>query len=120
MNLVPAQQNVKAFHAHLYYQDEQGVETAKAVAAQAVTLFDIKVGRFHQQAVGPHPVWSCQLSFRAEHFGEVVTWLMLNRRTLDVFLHPVTGDDYFDHTQGCGWLGRSYELDLSQFSPSNP
>ncbi|MBR7888382.1 DOPA 4,5-dioxygenase family protein [Marinomonas sp. A79] len=119
MNPVLVQQNVKAFHAHLYYQDEQGVEMAKAVAEQAAVLFDIRVGRFHQQAVGPHPVWSCQLSFKAEHLGDIVTWLMLNRRTLDVFLHPVTGDDYLDHTQGCAWLGRSYTLDLSQFTLSN-
>jgi DOPA 4,5-dioxygenase len=107
--------DIKAFHAHLYYSDEVGAEMAKRVAQSAAELFDIRVGRFHLKPVGPHPVWSCQLSFSAEIYGEIIPWLMLNRQSLDVFVHPVTGDDYFDHTQGIGWLGQSYILDTSMF-----
>ncbi|WP_111638264.1 DOPA 4,5-dioxygenase family protein [Marinomonas shanghaiensis] len=108
---------IKAFHAHLYYCDEAGVELAKKVAEQASELFDIRVGRFHQKPVGPHPVWSCQLFFAAETFGQIIPWLMLNRQSLDVFVHPLTGNEYVDHTQGVSWLGKSYELDIAQFMP---
>lgn len=115
MSILPSYRDIKAFHAHLYYHDEEGVEIAKQVAAQAAELFDIRIGRFHQKNVGPHPAWSCQLSFAAETFAQIVPWLMLNRQSLDVFLHPLTGDEYVDHTQGVSWLGKSYELDISQF-----
>ena len=115
MTVLSANQKIKAFHAHLYYSDEAGMEMAKHVAEQASELFDIRVGRFHQKPVGPHPLWSCQLSFAAESFGKVIPWLMLNRQSLDVFVHPLTGNDFVDHTQGVSWLGKSYDLDVSQF-----
>ncbi|WP_421850038.1 DOPA 4,5-dioxygenase family protein [Marinomonas sp.] len=119
MTAILTDQNIKAFHAHLYYSDAAGVEMAKEVAEQAAELFEIRVGRFHQKPVGPHPVWSCQLSFAAETFGKIIPWLMLNRQSLDVFVHPLTGNEYVDHTQGVSWLGKSYELDVSQFMPSS-
>ncbi len=112
--LVPSG-TIKAYHAHLYYQDEAGLALAQEVAHQAEQLFPIKVGRFHCKAVGPHPVWSCQLSFDRETFAHIVPWLMLNRNGVDVFLHPVTGNDYRDHSQGVAWLGKSYDLDISRF-----
>ncbi|WP_369920799.1 DOPA 4,5-dioxygenase family protein [Marinomonas polaris] len=117
MTQLPLNDDIKAFHAHLYYTDEAGVEMAKGVAKKASELFEIRVGRFHQKPVGPHPVWSCQLSFAAETFGKIIPWLMLNRQSLDVFVHPLTGNDYVDHTQGVSWLGKSYVLDTSQFMP---
>jgi aromatic ring-cleaving dioxygenase len=119
MNQLPLNDDIKAFHAHLYYTDEAGVEMAKDVAKKASELFEVRVGRFHQKPVGPHPVWSCQLSFAAETFCKIIPWLMLNRESLDVFVHPLTGNEYVDHTQGVSWLGQSYVLDTSQFtSPS--
>lgn len=116
MSALPSHKNIKAFHAHLYYSDEAGIEIAKQVAEQADKLFEICIGRFHQKPVGPHPVWSCQLSFSAETFGKIIPWLMMNRQSLDVFVHPITGNEYVDHTQGVSWLGNSYELDISQFT----
>ena len=115
MNQFPSHRDIKAFHAHLYYTDEAGTEIAKKVAEQAAELFDVRIGRFHQKPVGPHPVWSCQLSFALETFGLIIPWLMLNRQSLDVFVHPLTGNDYVDHTQGVSWLGRSFVLDVTQF-----
>lgn len=110
--------DIKAYHAHLYYRDESGLELAKQVAQQVSNLFEVQVGRFHRQPVGPHPLWSCQLSFAVKTFTDLIPWLMLNRQSLDVFVHPVTGDDYFDHTQGVIWLGHAHKLDISQFDAS--
>lgn len=109
--------SIRAYHAHLYYQDEVSLALAKQVAERASQLFPIQVGHFHERPVGPHPVWSCQLSFAPQTFAQIVPWLMLNRQNLDVFLHPVTDNNYFDHTQGVAWLGRSYALDISVFIP---
>lgn len=106
---------IRYYHAHLYYADPAGLAEARRVAAAAAERFELRVGRFHEKPVGPHPRWSCQLSFAAEHFGAIVPWLALNRGELDVFVHIGTDDDRFDHTQGVIWLGHSHPLDLSLF-----
>lgn len=115
MNAFPSPCDIKIYHAHLYYKDENGREIAKQVAQKASELFEIEIGRFHQKPVGPHPLWSCQLSFQAQQFDKVIPWLIFNRQNLDVFFHPVTGNEYIDHTQGVSWLGNSHELDITQF-----
>ncbi|WP_191601115.1 DOPA 4,5-dioxygenase family protein [Marinomonas algicola] len=117
MSSIPSS-NIVAYHAHLYFNDATSMGAAMKIAEAALETFPIKVGRFHQRPVGPHPLWSCQLSFAAETFGDFIPWLMLNRGDIDVFLHPLTGDDYVDHTQGASWLGQSYPLDLTGFTPT--
>jgi len=107
---------IRYYHAHLYYEDPAGLAEARRVAEAAAARFDLEVGRFHEKPVGPHPLWSCQLSFAADQFGEIIPWLALNRGERDVFVHVGTGDDLFDHTQGVIWLGRSHTLDLSLFT----
>ncbi len=102
---------IQYYHAHLYY-DETSIVLAKAVGAQAHETFGIKVGTFHERPVGPHPVWSCQLTVPVKLFGQVVPWLALNRGVLNVFVHPVTGDDIEDHTKHVMWLGKSFPLFL--------
>src|SRR5690554_65164 len=67
------------YHAHLYYQDAQGLAEARRLAEATAARFEIRVGRFHERPVGPHPLWSCQLSFAAVSFGQIVPWLALNR-----------------------------------------
>lgn len=111
--------NIVAYHAHLYFSDAASMQAAMRVADLAVKAFPVKIGRFHQRPVGPHPLWSCQISFAAETFGDFIPWLMLNRGEIDVFLHPLTGDDYLDHTQGASWLGKSYALDLTGFTQTS-
>lgn len=73
------------------------------------------MGRIHEGPVGPHPLGSCQLSVPQDKFLAVMNFLMAERGDLNVFFHAVTGDDYRDHTQMTGWLGRSLSLNLSIF-----
>ncbi|MDT8894497.1 DOPA 4,5-dioxygenase family protein [Halomonas sp. I1] len=107
---------IRYYHAHLYYRDANGLAEARRIAEAAAARFDIRVGRFHERPVGPHPLWSCQLSFAPSVFAELVPWLALNRGDLDVLVHLGTDDDLFDHTQGAMWLGHSHSLDLSAFN----
>jgi aromatic ring-cleaving dioxygenase len=101
--------SIQYYHAHLYY-DETTIELAKSLGARAHELFGIKLGRFHERPVGPHPVWSCQLTVPVPLFAQVIPWLALNRSALNVFVHPVTGDDIADHTLHVMWLGQSFPL----------
>jgi DOPA 4,5-dioxygenase len=104
---------ISGWHAHVYF-DAASRDRAWAFRdVIAAALGDrVTLGRFHERPVGPHPMWSYQLGFEHRQFAEVVGWLTLNHGTLDVFLHPNTGDQLRDHRDCAVWIGRSHELDL--------
>lgn len=103
---------IKGYHAHVYY-DGQSKQTAARLRAALEQAFEARLGRWHDDPVGPHPTGSYQVAFGPELFGEIVPWLALNRRGLTVFVHPVTGDDLADHGDHAIWLGEQRALDLS-------
>jgi DOPA 4,5-dioxygenase len=104
----------KAYHAHVYFE-QQTLALASTLCVEAGERFGLRVGTIHQQLVGPHPKWSCQITFASKHFEQLVPWLDANRENLTVFIHPMTGNDLADHSQYATWLGESVELNLSIF-----
>ena len=68
-------------------------------------LYQLQMGRVHEERVGPHPQWSCQLAFSSEVFETLIPWLDSERKGLDVFVHGLTGNDIEDHTTHASWLG---------------
>lgn len=111
----PRPQNIhEAYHAHVYF-DQDTLNVATALCEQAGTQFNVKVGRIHQKPVGPHPRWSCQLSFNNQDFDALIPWLESNRQGLSVLVHALTGDDLKDHTTYASWLGESVDLRLAMF-----
>jgi DOPA 4,5-dioxygenase len=104
---------IASWHAHVYFDaPTRGAAWAlrEDIAAQ---LGDrVQIGRFHERPVGPHPQWSYQVTIAPADIGEVLGWLALNHGTLDVFVHPNTGDQLRDHRDSAIWIGRSYALDL--------
>ena len=105
---------IKDFHAHIYY-DAAEVDRAKALAANVRERFGVAVGHFHLGPVGPHPRGSVQMTVPTEQFGEVATWLAVNRADLTIFAHASTGDDLRDHGHNVVWFGPSEALKLSIF-----
>ncbi len=114
-NLNPSLANISGYHAHVYF-DAATLEQARQLCEGAADLFSIKMGTLHQKAVGPHPRWSCQLTFTPQQFASVVPWLALHREGLSVLVHPQSGDDLRDHRDYPIWMGRVEPLDLSRFS----
>jgi aromatic ring-cleaving dioxygenase len=106
---------ITGYHAHVYF-NEHTFSEASALCDLAGELFPVSVGRKHQQPVGPHPMWSCQLAFAPETFGKIIPWLTLHRNGLTVFIHPETGDDLKDHTDHALWMGSMETLRLDMFS----
>jgi DOPA 4,5-dioxygenase len=102
------------YHAHVYF-DAATLEQARLLCEQAASTFGVAMGRVHQRPVGPHPRWSCQLTFDAQHFDPLIAWLDAHRDGLTVLVHPSTGDAFADHTMHASWLGTPVELDLSPF-----
>ena len=104
----------KAYHAHIYF-DESTKGVAKALCDSLAEVFNLHLGRFHEKLVGPHPRWSCQITFGAKDFDAFIPWLEANRQDLTVFVHALTGDDWKDHTEFAYWLGQEVELNLAFF-----
>lgn len=105
---------IRDFHAHIYY-DANEVEQARELAARAAQRFGVRLGHFHLAPVGPHPRGSVQMTVAVDRFGELATWLAVNRVGLTIFAHASTGDDLRDHSQNVIWFGPSEPLDLTIF-----
>ena len=104
---------IESWHAHVYFDASSRAEAWALREVLAVELAPwMELGRFHERPVGPHPQWSYQLAFPASNFAHVLGWLALNHGTLDVFVHPNTGDELRDHRDCALWLGRSHVLNL--------
>jgi aromatic ring-cleaving dioxygenase len=100
------------YHAHVYY-DAGSKPAAETLRAAIEARFEVRLGRWHDRPVGPHPHWSYQIAFAPDVFAELVPWLALNRGGLTVFVHPNTGDALPDHRDHALWLGEQAELKLS-------
>ncbi len=102
------------YHAHIYF-DEGTEAQARDLCVKTWQNRHVGLGRFHQRPVGPHPVWSCQLSFDRDEFDGLIPWLDEQRGNLDILVHPLTGDDLADHTTLATWLGDEVDLVTSIF-----
>ena len=105
---------IHGYHAHVYFTQET-LEQAQTLCETATEQLSIKMGTMHTKPVGPHPVWSCQLSFPADRFGEVIPWLALNREGIVIFIHTLSGDDLLDHTKYAMWMGQNVTSKLRGF-----
>lgn len=103
---------ITGYHAHVYYDAASKPAASTLRDALAAEDFEIQLGRWHDNPIGPHPCGSYQVAFAPDQFAALVPWLALNRGDLDVFIHPDTGDVLPDHTAHVIWLGKSYALNL--------
>jgi DOPA 4,5-dioxygenase len=108
---------IESWHSHVYF-DPATRDIAWALREKIVERFNgkMEMGRFHERAVGPHPMFSYQIAFKPEHFNEIISWLALNRGALIVFTHPNTGDDLGDHRDRAVWMGAVLPLKLEALS----
>lgn len=98
--------SIAAYHAHIYYDAKRTRDRAEHLRVRVAAEFpDAKLGRWHDELVGPHTQSMYQIAFPADLVGTFLPWLMLNRDGLNILLHPETGDDYTDHTAHACWFG---------------
>ena len=107
---------ITEYHAHIYYDPDTTRAKAERLRVRVAAAFPAaKVGRWHDELVGPHPQSMYQVAFPAQVLEKFVPWLMLNRDGLTVLLHPETGDDYTDHSAHAAWFGAVLPLRLEVF-----
>lgn len=104
---------IEGFHAHVYY-DAETRSVAERLREAIGGGFTVQLGRWHDKPVGPHPVSMYQVAFAVAEFPRLVPWLMLNRESLSILVHPLTGNDYDDHAHHALWLGQPLPLRLDQ------
>jgi aromatic ring-cleaving dioxygenase len=104
-------ERIESYHAHIYY-DPATRERAEQLRQGIGERFSARLGNWHDEPVGPHPVAMYQVAFAAAEFPRLVPWLMLNRDGLDVLVHPQSGDSVADHTRFAMWLGHVLPLRL--------
>ena len=108
--------SITDYHAHIYYDPATTRAKAERLRERAGPKFPLaKLGRWHDELVGPHPQSMFQIAFPVAMLADFVPWLMLNRDSLTVLLHPETGDDYTDHSAHAAWFGAVLPLRLEVF-----
>ena len=96
--------DISGFHAHIYF-DPATRDTAARLRDAMPGRFTAKVGRWHEQPIGPHTKGMYQVAFAPDQFAAFVSWLMLNRDGLSILVHPMTGDDVAEEDLAfVGWI----------------
>lgn len=107
---------ITAYHAHVYYDPAKTRGRAEQLRQRVAEKFpQARLGRWHDELVGPHPQSMYQIAFPRDMLAEFMPWLMLNRDGLTVLLHPETGDNYTDHSAHAAWFGAVLPLRLEVF-----
>lgn len=105
------------FDAHIYFPSDKTsfIESLRKKLIFKFESSEVFVGDVIPEPIGPHTMPMLEVNFSNKRFAEMVPWLSIERGSLNVLVHPQTGDDYFDHTQGAIWLGRPVDLKLELF-----
>jgi aromatic ring-cleaving dioxygenase len=102
---------IKDYHAHIYYDPATTRDRAARLRQRVAEKFpQAKLGRWHDELVGPHLRSMYQIAFPTDMLASFLPWLMLNRDGLTILLHPSTGNPYADHTAHAAWLGGTLPL----------
>ncbi len=102
------------YHFHIYFNRNQ-LSTLKTVLEKLEGLDNIQIGRIRETPIGPHPTGSCQISVKGGNVEKMLAWFLVERRGLDIFIHPLSGDEIKDHTDYTVWIGQPHQLNLNFF-----
>lgn len=97
-------ERITDYHMHVYYASESR-ERAEQLRAWVEERYTVRMGRWHDVPVGPHPTAMYQIQFEVGLFPTLVPFVMMNRMGLTVLLHPQSGRPRDDHTINATWMG---------------
>lgn len=110
---------ITGYHAHVYYNDDISRAIAGRIREYVEHKFNVVMGRWRDEPVGPHPTPMYQMAFDNEAFPKLVPWLMLNHDSLSVLIHPNTDDMVADHRDFPIWLGDKLDLNIAFLEAGN-
>ena len=103
---------INGYHAHVHARRADQAPRSPAPRRGRHGRFEVSLGRWHYEPIGPYPSGSYQIVFEPDLFPELVPWLALNRQGLTVFVHPELGDALADDSAHVIWLGDSRDRTL--------
>jgi aromatic ring-cleaving dioxygenase len=109
------------YHGHIYYEPDdrntaerlhQQLSSTKGVGDFVNVLF---VGEMRDKNIGPHPKPQFEVHFLKDALPSVLQ--MIKASGLTALVHPLTDDDFADHTSLAVWIGEPLPLDHSVLDP---
>lgn len=104
---------ITEYHVHVYY-DAVNRTHATTLRSAIESRFTVRMGRWHDVPVGPHPSAMYQIAFPPDLFPTLVPFIMMNRGTLIVLVHPESGRPRDDHTLHAMWMGEVLTLNAGR------
>ncbi|KAK6463763.1 DOPA-like domain-containing protein [Scheffersomyces coipomensis] len=113
---------IKSYDIHTYWNNNNKVDRDFAFQlrenvlkdfAKEIEDGDIRVYKFWDKPIGPHPINMWELDFKSpEIFKVILPYFQLHHGRLSVLIHPRTGQGAVkDHTSNALWLGHKLRLD---------
>jgi DOPA 4,5-dioxygenase len=109
---------ITEYHIHVYYDPEHREYTAQ-LRTCVEERFPVRMGRWHDVPVGPHPTAMYQILFTPDVFPTLVPFVMMNRMGLTILLHPESGRPRDDHSLNATWMGSVLPLKLDVLSETH-
>ncbi|MFT4198713.1 MAG: DOPA 4,5-dioxygenase family protein [Pseudoxanthomonas sp.] len=104
---------IVAYHSHIYFT-AQTRHIAERLNEELQDRFKIWDYRWLDAANALHPQPMFRFAILKEDFQRYVEWIVRAREGLTVLVHPITGDDYIDHTYLAIWIGGRLELNVGR------
>ena len=104
-------ERIEGYHAHIYY-DPATRAKAERLRQGIGERFAAKLGNWHDEPVGPHPVSMYQVAFAVAEVSATGAVADAEPRRARCPGAPAAGDSVADHTRFAMWLGQALPLRL--------